>query len=130
MRLPLQAGDGALQLCETRKALVCLGLLPAKPEIGLQATQTALGSKAASALLVALRHMEPLEGATLTAAGCARDRERAEVNSELAVASTSWDCLPHFCRGSESLVKEFAKALRAHGWSSTLQSCSSQDLDG
>ena len=110
-------GDGALVLCESSKALVVLGLLPAAAsEWSLQTVQAALASKATAALIKTLRGQQPITDEQLRALKCARAEESRLVDAALPKTRAAFDRAPHYCQGSEMVAGIPSKTLQHMGW--------------
>ena len=110
-------GDGALLLCEASKALVVLGVLPAaSSEWSAHLLQTALASKATTALIKTLRHQQPMTDDHLRELKSARAQESRLVDVALPRTRAGFDRAPHYCAGSEMVAGLLIKRLQGVGW--------------
>ena len=110
-------GDAALILCESSKALVVLGVLPAaSSEWSEQRLQEALASKATTALLKALRSKQPVADEELRGLTSWRAQEGRLIDDAMPKTRAAWDRDPHFCAGSEMVAALLSKTLQGVGW--------------
>ena len=111
-------GDGALVLCESSKALVVLGVLPAAAasEWSIAAVQASLASKATAALINTLRRQQPITDMQLGGLKCPRAEESDQVDAALPKTKKAFDHAPHYCVGSEMVAGILIKPLRNMGW--------------
>ena len=110
-------GDATLLLCESSKALVVLGVLPAaSSEWSEQLLQEKLASKATTALLKALRSEQPIADAELRKLNSRRAEEGRLIDEAMPQTQAPWDRDPHFCVGSEMVAGLLSRTLQGVGW--------------
>ena len=110
-------GDAALVVCETAKALQCLGFsLPRDVEGGDAEFIEEFGAGCGSALISFLQSCTPLTLDELHAEVGIRSSETALVDRFFPRTRTAWDRRPHFCRGSESGAPLLLRRLRHSGY--------------
>ena len=101
----LTEGDVALNYCEAAKALVKLGIVPAKCEAADLAA--ALTSDASKLLLGMMPKLSPLPWADAVSAPSVRFQEREQVDRYLPLdrrdKGARWERGPHVCKGAASL---------------------------
>ena len=115
-------GDTALVVCETAKALHCLGFtLSSKDSTGADLLAEELGSGCGPMLVEFLQSCRPLTISEVCLEVGVRSTETALVNRYFPATRASWDTHPHVCRGSESIAPLLLKQLRSRGY---LVSCS------
>ena len=113
----LSFGDAALVLCETGKALVVLGVLPAATtEWTSDLMRNAFASKATTALIKALRSQQPITDELRNTIKCARAAERGLVDAAMPTTRFLWDRDPHFSEGAEMIACLASKRLEGCGW--------------
>ena len=112
----VHAGDAALILRETKKALVTMGLLTPAMQYTKHELNSVLASPRAARLLFALQSLNPLSEKVLQTDHGKRHLERKQLDTCFPTARAAWDRNPHYAVGSEHLAGRFMPALRRRGW--------------
>ena len=112
----VHAGDAALVLCESKKALVAMGLLGRGKEYSKHELNSVLAGPKAACLLFALECSQRLPDEVLKGGPGKRHSERKQLDSCFPVTRAAWDRSPHYAVGSEHLAGRFMPALRRRGW--------------
>ena len=112
----LHAGDAVLVLCETKKALVAMGLLKGGAVYSDRHLVSVIAGPRATCLLFALQSLDPLPPGVLQGGDLQRHAERAQLDECFPATKAAWDRSPHFAVGSEHLASRVMPALRRRGW--------------
>ena len=121
LRLPgmrhCRIGDVTLIICETAKALQCLGFdVPKGAQVDRASFLEAFGGGCGRTLLNLLQVCEPLPCLELRAERGVRSTEAALIDNYFPRTRAAWDRELHVCRGSESLAPELRKMLGKQGY--------------
>ena len=112
----LHAGDAVMVLCETKKALVAMGLLKGGTVYSDRHLMSVIAGPRATCLLFALQSLAPLPPEVLRGGDLQRHAERAQLDECFPVTKEAWDRGPHIAVGSEHLASRVMPALRRRGW--------------
>ena len=117
-------GDASLVVCETSKALQCLGFsVPKNCWADHTAFLEEVGSGCGYALIRLLQSCDPLPQTDIMAQHGVRSTEAALVDKYFPTTSAKFDRTPHVCRGSENLAPLLLRQLQMRGY--LIASCDS-----
>ena len=110
-------GDASLIVCETSKALQCLGFsVPKNSQEDHAAFLEEVGGGCGYALIRLLQSCDPLPEADIMAEHGVRSTEAASVNKHFPTTSANFDRTPHVCKGSENLAPLLLRQLQSRGY--------------